>query len=98
MPATGKGDAGKEEFPDNREHGIKKSQFAYDAEVDCFVCPVGHALELKSSAGDGKKIYQAQSGEFSLICAAHNIKKIVHAIKQKVVSLKQGRLIPQAVY
>lgn len=26
-------------------------------------------------------------GEFSLICAAHNIKKIVHAIKQKVVSL-----------
>jgi hypothetical protein len=176
--ATGKGDAGKEEFPDNREHGIKKSQFAYDAEVDCFVCPAGHALELKSSAGDGKKIYQAQSGdchgcscrdmcckskdgsgrtittddkeplrqamfekmkqeesqkiykrrktivepvfgqlkanlgfrgfsvrgimraggEFSLICAAHNIKKIVHAIKQKVVSLKQGRLIPQAVY
>ena len=178
MPTTGKGDAGKEEFPDNREHGIKKSQFAYDAEVDCFVCPAGHALELKSSAGDGKKIYQAQSGdchgcscrdmcckskdgsgrtittddkeplrqamfekmkqeesqkiykrrktivepvfgqlkanlgfrgfsvrgimraggEFSLICAAHNIKKIVHAINQKVVSLKQGRLIPQAVY
>jgi hypothetical protein len=178
MPTTGKGDAGKEEFPDNREHGIKKSQFAYEPEVDCFVCPAGHALELKSSAGDGKKIYQAQSGdchgcscrdmcckskdgsgrtittddkeplrqamfekmkqeesqkiykrrktivepvfgqlkanlgfrgfsvrgimraggEFSLICAAHNIKKIVHAIKQKVVSLKQGRLIPQAVY
>lgn len=175
--ATGKGETGKEEYPDHRDHGIKKSQFTYDAESDCFVCPAGHALELKSSAGDGKKIYQAQSddchgcsframcckskdgsgrtittddkeplrqamfekmkqeesqkiykkrktivepvfgqlkanmgfrgfsvrgimragGEFSLVCAAHNIKKIVHAVKRKIVSFEEGRLIPQTV-
>ena len=37
-------------------------------------------------------------GEFSLVCATHNIKKIVRAIKQKMVSLQQGILIPQAAY
>jgi transposase len=175
--ATGKGETGKEESPDNSSQGIKKSQFAYDAERDCFVCPAGHDLALKSSAGDGKKIYQAQSddchdcscrgkcckakdgsgrtittddkeplrqamvdkmkqeesqkiykkrktivepvfgqikanlgfrgfsvrgimragGEFSLVCAAHNIKKIVQAIKREMVSFKEGILLPQIV-
>lgn len=175
--ATGKGDTGKEESPDTGDQGIKKSQFTYDAQKDCFVCPAGHDLALKSSAGDGKKIYQAQSddchgcscremcckskdgsgrtittddkeplrqamfekmrkeesqkiykkrktivepvfgqlkanlgfrgfsvrgimragGEFSLVCAAHNIKKIVQAIKREMVSCKEGRLLPQTV-
>ena len=176
--ATGKGEADSEALSDDSEKGIKKAQFTYHEEKDCFVCPAGHDLALKSSGSDGTRIYQAKSadcdgcayrgrccksktgeprkittddkeplrqamfekmkqeesqkiykkrktivepvfgqlkanlgfrgfsvrgimragGEFSLICAAHNIKKIVHAIKQKVVSLKQGRLIPQAVY
>lgn len=176
--ATGKGEAGKEESPDTGDQGIKKSQFTYDAQRDCFVCPAGQDLALKSSGTDGKRIYQAQSadcdgcsyrgrccksktgeprkittddkeplrqamvdkmtqeeskkiykkrktivepvfgqlkanlgfrgfsvrgikragGEFSLVCAAHNIKKIVRAIKQKMVSLQQGILIPQAAY
>ena len=175
--ATGKGETGKEESPDSRDHGIKKSQFAYDAERDCFVCPAGHDLALKSSTGDGKKIYQAQSddchgcscrgkcckskdgsgrtittddkeplrqamfekmkqeesqkiykkrktivepvfgqikanlgfrgfsvrgimragGEFSLVCAAHNIKKIVHSIRREMVSFKEGIMLPQTV-
>jgi transposase len=176
--ATGKGEAGKEESPDTGEQGIKKSQFTYEAQRDCFVCPAGHDLALKSNGGDGKRIYQAQStdcddcpyrgrccnlktgeprkittddkeplrqamadkmtlaesrkiykrrktivepvfgqikenlrfrgfsvrgikrvgGEFSLVCATHNIKKIVQAIKQEMVSLKQGRLIAQGAY
>lgn len=176
--ATGKGEAGKEESPDTGDQGIKKSQFTYDAQRDCFVCPAGQDLALKSSGTDGKRIYQAQSadcdgcsyrgrccksktgeprkittddkeplrqamvdkmtqeeskkiykkrktivepvfgqlkanlgfrgfsvrgikragGEFSLVCATHNIKKIVRAIKQKMVSLQQGILIPQAAY
>jgi len=176
--ATGKGEAGKEESPDTGDQGIKKSQFTYDAQRDCFVCPAGQDLALKSSGTDGKRIYQAQSadcdgcsyrgrccksktgeprkitiddkeplrqamvdkmkqeeskkiykkrktivepvfgqlkanlgfrgfsvrgikragGEFSLVCATHNIKKIVRAIKQKMVSLQQGLLIPQAAY
>jgi len=176
--ATGKGEADSEALSDDSEQGIKKAQFTYHAEKDCFICPAGHNLTLKSSGSDGKRIYQAQSadcnecsyrgrccksktgeprkittddkeplrqkmhdkmqreesrniykrrktivepvfgqikknmgfrgfslrgikkvgGEFSLVCATFNIKKIVQAIKQKVVSLKQGRLIPQAVY
>jgi transposase len=171
--ATGKGETGNED----KDQGIKKSQFTYDAARDCFVCPAGHELALKSSAGDGKKIYQAQSddchgcscrdmcckskdgsgrtitsddheplrqamvkkmtqeesqkiykrrktivepvfgqikanlgfrgfsvrgimragGEFSLVCAAHNIKKIVQAIKREMVSFKEGILLPQIV-
>ena len=162
--ATGKGETGKEESPDTGDQGIKKSQFTYDAQRDCFVCPTGQDLALKSSGTDGRRIYQAQSadcdgcsyrgrwcksktgeprkitpddkeplrqamvdkmtleeskkiykkrktivepvfgqikanlgfrgfsvhgimragGEFSLVCATHNIKKIVRAIKQKM--------------
>jgi len=61
--ATGKGEAGKEESPDTGDQGIKKSQFTYDAQRDCFVCPAGHDLALKSSGSEGKRIYQAQSAD-----------------------------------
>lgn len=40
--------------------GIKKSDFEYDNERDCFVCPGGHTLELKSAGKDGKRVYQAE--------------------------------------
>ena len=36
-------------------------------------------------------------GEFSLVCAAHNIKKIVHSIECEIVSFKEGALLPQIV-
>lgn len=39
---------------------IKKSDFQYDSEKDCFTCPGGHTLELKRKGEDGKRIYQAQ--------------------------------------
>ena len=42
----------------NRE--IKKPDFAYDSERDCFTCPGGQTLELKSKGEDGKRVYQAQ--------------------------------------
>lgn len=176
--ATGKGEAGSELFSDDSEQGIKKSQFTYHEEKDCFICPAGNDLALKSSGSDGKRIYQAKSadcaecayrgrccqsktgeprkittddkeplrqemankmnqeesikiykrrktivepvfgqikanlgfrgfsvrgikkagGEFSLVCATHNIKKIVQAIKQEMVYLKEGRLIAQVAY
>jgi transposase len=175
--ATGKGEINEDKSTADIEQGIKKSRFTYDTENDCFVCPSGHILELKSSASDGKKIYQARSddcdccpcrckcckskngkprtitsddkepfrqamfdkmkqeesqkiykkrktivepvfgqikanmgfrgfsvrglmragGEFSLVCAAHNIKKIVHSIKCKMVSFKEGALLPMTV-
>lgn len=42
----------------NRE--IKKTDFEYDSERDCFTCPGGQTLELKRKGEDGKRIYQAQ--------------------------------------
>ena len=39
---------------------IKKPDFAYDTERDCFTCPSGQTLELKSKGEDGKRVYQAQ--------------------------------------
>jgi len=41
----------------NRE--IKKPDFEYDSEKDCFICPGGQTLELKSKGDDGKRVYQA---------------------------------------
>ncbi|MGA7876707.1 MAG: IS1182 family transposase [Desulfoferrobacter sp.] len=38
----------------NRE--IKKADFEYDSERDCFTCPGGHSLELKRESEDGKRI------------------------------------------
>lgn len=158
----------------NRE--IKKADFDYDSERDCFTCPGGHSLELKRESEDGKRVYQAQreacdqcsyrqrccksqkgeprtintddkeplrqqmhekmeqesskavykerkqivepvfgqirnggfrgfllrgyrkaSGEFSLVCAGHNFKKIVKAILTGEVCLETGKLEPAGV-
>jgi hypothetical protein len=64
--ATGKGETTEGRSPDESVYRIKKSQFAYDAERNCFVCPAGLTLELQNIAGDGKKIYQAQSDDCSV--------------------------------
>ena len=36
------------------------------------------------------------AGEFSLVCAVHNIKKIIRAIKNELVSVLDGKMVPQA--
>ena len=36
------------------------------------------------------------TGEFSLVCAVHNIKKIIRAIKNELVRVSDGKMIPQA--
>jgi transposase len=153
----------------NRE--IKKADFEYDSERDCFTCPGGQTLELKHKGEDGKRVYQAQredcqecmyrerccksqkgeprtintddkeplrqqmigkmeqesskevyknrkvivepvfgqiknsgfrgfllrgyrkvSGEFSLVCAAHNFKKIAQALLRGEVRLEAGKM------
>jgi len=35
-------------------------------------------------------------GEFSLVCAAHNIKKVVKSIRYKLEHLEEGKLAPMA--
>jgi transposase len=61
--AVGKGEGKEEERPEEKEGGIKKSQFIYDTQRDCFICPAGCALKLRSITSDGKKTYQAQSDD-----------------------------------
>jgi transposase len=61
--ATGKGEK-KDQMPlDNSKRKIKKSDFTYNEDRDCFVCPAGNALELKGQTSDGKKVYQAVKAE-----------------------------------
>ena len=173
--ATGKGEKKDQRPIDDSNRKIKKSDFIYDEDKDCFVCPAGHTLVLKRESNDGKKIYQAvkadcdvcpykvrccssikgeprtinsddkeplrqkmnekmeqesskeiykkrkkivepvfgqiknsgfrgfslrgyekASGEFSLVCAVHNFKKIVKAISVGKVCLESGRLAQMA--
>ena len=58
--ATGREDKKDVRPLDDCNRGIKKSDFDYDSERDCFTCPGGHSLELKRESEDGKRVYQAQ--------------------------------------
>ena len=57
--ATGKGEKKDQRPIEDSNRKIKKSDFIYDEDKDCFVCPAGHTLNLKRESNDGKKIYQA---------------------------------------
>jgi len=61
--ATGKGEKRDQRSIENSNRTIKKSDFIYDEDRDCFVCLQGHALELKRQTSDGKKLYQAVKDE-----------------------------------
>jgi transposase len=61
--ATGKGEKKDQRPIEDLNRRIKKSDFSYHEDKDCFVCPVGHTLGLKRETSDGKKIYQAVKAE-----------------------------------
>jgi transposase len=61
--ATGKGEKGDHRPIEDSNRKIKKSDFTYDEHRDCFICPAGHTLQLKTESNDGKKIYQAVKAE-----------------------------------
>ncbi|MFQ5493702.1 MAG: IS1182 family transposase [Candidatus Dojkabacteria bacterium] len=61
--ATGKGEKKDQRPIEDSNRKIKKSDFNYDEDKDCFVCPAGHTLELKTQSSDGKKIYQGDKAE-----------------------------------
>ena len=61
--ATGRGEKSDTRSIDETNRQIKKSDFIYDESADCFVCPAGYSLELKTTGKDGKKIYQAKKAE-----------------------------------
>jgi len=55
--ATGKEEK-KDQRPIESNRKIIKTDFNYDEDNDCFVCPMGHTLKLKTQTADGKKVYQ----------------------------------------
>lgn len=61
--ATGKGEKKDQRSIEDSNRKIKKSDFHYDEDKDCFVCPAGHSLELKTQSSDGKKIYQGDKAQ-----------------------------------
>ena len=61
--ATGKGEKKDQRAIEESNRKINKSDFTYDEDRDCFVCPAGKLLELKSVNSDGKKVYQAVKGQ-----------------------------------
>ena len=62
--ATGKGEKKEQRPIENSKRKIKKTDFSYDEGQDCFVCPAGYTLELKTESSDGKKVYQAVKNEW----------------------------------
>jgi hypothetical protein len=61
--STGKGEKKDQRPIEDSNRKINKSDFSYDEDRDCFLCPAGHTLELKREASDGKKVYQALKAE-----------------------------------
>ena len=61
--ATGKGEKKDHREIEGSNRKIKKSDFNYNEDKDCFVCPAGHTLELKTETSDGKKVYQGDKAE-----------------------------------
>ena len=61
--ATGKGEKKDHREIEGSNRKIKKSDFSYNEDKDCFICPAGHTLELKTETSDGKKIYQGDKAE-----------------------------------
>ncbi len=61
--ATVKGEKKDHREIEDSNRKIKKTDFSYDEDKDCFVCPAGHTLELKRETSDGKKVYQAVKAE-----------------------------------
>ena len=172
--ATGREDKKDARSLQNCNREVKKADFQYDDETDCFTCPGGQTLKLKRQSEDGKRVYPAPkqacdecsyhgrccksekgeprtistddkeplrqqmnekmeqesskevykkrkqivepvfgqiknsgfrefllrgyrkvSGEFSLVCAVHNFKKIVAAILRSEVCLETGGMEPE---
>jgi len=61
--ATGKGEKKDQRPIDDSKRKINKSDFSYDEDRDCFICPAGNTLELKRESNDGKRVYQAVKAE-----------------------------------
>ena len=55
--------------------------------------PVFGQIKNTGFRGFSVRGYKKTSGEFSLVCTVHNIKKIMRAISKRVVGSKSGELV-----
>jgi len=55
--------------------------------------PVFGQIKNTGFRGFSVRGYKKTSGEFSLVCTVHNIKKIMKAISKRVVGSKSGELV-----
>jgi len=61
--STGKGEKKDHRSIEDSNRKIKKSDFIFDEDKDCFLCPEGRTLKLKREISDGKRVYQADKLE-----------------------------------
>jgi len=64
--ATGKGEKKDQRPIEDSNRKIKKVDFNYDESKDCFVCPAGHTLKLRTETNEGKKVYQGDKSACDL--------------------------------
>jgi transposase len=58
--ATDRSDKKKKQNINDSTRNLERSDFSYDEQNDCFICPAGHRLPLKSESTKGEKRYQAE--------------------------------------
>ena len=60
--ATNKGEKKNKTPLDESNRKLSKADFVFNEQDDCFICPGGQTLILKSTSKDGKKRYQGSTG------------------------------------
>ena len=68
--ATDKGEKKDLRSIEESNRKLKKADFNYDEDNDCFICPDGRTLNLKTETSDGKNVYQGNKAECDL-CPYH---------------------------
>ena len=79
----------------NEKMGSENSKEIY-AKRKVIVEPVFGQIKNAGFRGFNVRGYEKTSGEFSLVCAVHNIKKIMKAILKGVVRSESGKLVPMS--
>jgi len=59
--ATNRGDKSHRETLEESERPLVKADFDYDKQSDCFTCPGGQSLSLKTKDKSGNRVYQGDS-------------------------------------
>ena len=59
--AVDRGEQGKADAPETSERPWVKADFVYDEASDCFCCPAGQILPLKTQNKAGQRVYQGEA-------------------------------------